>query len=505
MKKRDDQLLHFKSRVAGKSDKQLLHFDNRMAGKRVDQMIHFDSGAAVHFDEALHNSLTLGSTGSGKTSSVMLPACNALFKAGFSGLIIDIKGNFTSEVRTLARFHGREHDIVEFGTSTTAKPLNILDGLSITEVYNLLRKLTVLFCNMDSSNSYWYLQGIQMVTDALQLLRFIAADHEAISPDMVSLGEIANDYILAREMYDYFKEHIYNKKNKEHLRLVKRIDSDFFHLCGYNAKKMEDYEYPQQISWRLGTVWTALEHFMQVPELTQNFAAVAGCGLNMKELIYDQKKIVILAFNQSAGLVNRVISRHLIEAYYMAVFANGLDLPSGQYTFFIADEFQDCMDLNSENRFNDNVFAAKTREFNSIQLVALQSMAAPISRGVTPLSLDEFINNCNNRIFFYCDDPLTQSLASRFRFSAYLPELKQGQCLAMRYDIASRRHISSLENLQKSHDVMYRVLAKDGNVKRQANITMTTEREYLDEIFEVIAASRVRKKKVSKKKAAPDT
>ena len=90
-----------------------------------EQLVQFDSGVAIHFDDAAHNNVVFGTTGSGKTSSVILPACLNLFRQGFGGLIIDVKGNLSSRVRRIANECGRAGDVVEFGTSPFAKKVTL--------------------------------------------------------------------------------------------------------------------------------------------------------------------------------------------------------------------------------------------------------------------------------------------------------------------------------------------------------------------------------------------
>ena len=70
-------------------------------------LLQFDGGEFVNFEDARHNCLVLGTTGSGKTASIILPAAERLIAAGFGGLIVDIKGNFTGQIRAIARAHGR--------------------------------------------------------------------------------------------------------------------------------------------------------------------------------------------------------------------------------------------------------------------------------------------------------------------------------------------------------------------------------------------------------------
>lgn len=415
-----------------------------------EQLVKFDSGKAIHFDEAAHNTLVLGSTGSGKTSSVILPACRQLFQEGFGGLVIDIKGNLTEQIRHIAADCGRSDDIMEFGTSQTARRANILNNLSSKESYEFFKTLGQTMYQSDDSNAFWHMQGLKMASDVLEVLRAIKAHNKGkveVPADILAVNDVLNDPELAWEIFDYFKT-IHNKNKPTHKRIGKRVNADTFHI--FKREKDGDEHYAAQTSWRLSVIRSALDLFAETPGL-ENFSA-PGKGINLERLIYTNKKIVVLSFDATAGEMARALSRHLIEAYYKAVLKRGLGLQEGQYTFLVADEFQDSANFDSVNRWNDNVFTSKSREFRSIQVFASQSLSSLISRGASPAQVDEFLNNCNNRLFFYGDDTLTQQAVTRFNESIALSRLEPGECFVVRYSLLDRRHLSGLETLQTAHN-----------------------------------------------------
>ncbi len=56
----------------------------------VPSALHcFDNGHTVTFADGTHNSLFLGTTGSGKTHSGLLPAFNRLVRAGFGVVVVE--------------------------------------------------------------------------------------------------------------------------------------------------------------------------------------------------------------------------------------------------------------------------------------------------------------------------------------------------------------------------------------------------------------------------------
>lgn len=450
-----------------------------------EQLLRFDQNSAIHFDEAAHNTLVLGSTGSGKTSSAILPACRQLFKAGFAGLVIDIKGNLTEQIRRIAADCGRAKDVVEFGTSRTARRVNILADLSSKEAYEFFKTLGSTMYQTDDHNTYWHLQGIKIAADVLEALRAVKAHlkgHCEVPADIFAVNEVLNNPALALKVFECFKT-IHDTSNPTHKRLVNKVDGDAFHIFTREDKSAEYYA--AQTSWRLAAIRNALDLFAETPGL-ENFSALAK-GIDIKRLIYVNRKIVVISFDAAGGEIARALSRHLIETYYKAVLKRGLGLPDGQYTFLLADEFQDSASFDSANRWNDNVFTAKSREFRSIQMFASQSLSSLMSRGASLPQVEEFLNNCNNRLFFYCDDSQTQQAVARFDEGIHLPKLDPGQCFTSRYDLSSRKHISGLERLQTAHDAI-KVLLSSTVAPSNPKARKNQKRASLEELFEKITS-----------------
>ena len=102
-----------------------------------DALFTFDSGKTLSFSDGARSIAIIGGTGSGKTTSVILPMIDALMRQGFGGVILDIKGNLGAQTRALAQRCGRQADIIEFGSSHTAQPTNLLAGLKKHEIADL--------------------------------------------------------------------------------------------------------------------------------------------------------------------------------------------------------------------------------------------------------------------------------------------------------------------------------------------------------------------------------
>lgn len=427
--------------------------------ERNDLILRFDSGLGISRAEGCHNTVILGSTGSGKTTSAILPATAALLKAGFGGLIIDVKGNFTNHVRLLARHCGRAEDIVEFGSGSQATPINMLAHMDMTEAHDFFRTMATRDFAGQTSNMDWHLKGVRIAADCLEALRYAQDKFPAIPANIDAVENLLNDYALAGRLFKVLKDSVLDPAHKQHARFISMVEQEQFHILSFEPKKAggASSSYAEQTTWRLGAIRNGLDAFRKAPGIMRNFSAPEGHGIDLKRLVYDEKRIVVLRFDVSSGTVGSSLSRHLLERFYQATYENGLGLPDGEHTFLIADEVQEVTDLSPHNRMNDNAFAAKAREFKVIQVIGTQSVSALASRGATMAAVGEYLNNFNNRITLYCDDLNTQDMSMRNLPDVSLTRLGPGQCAVSRFDLGSRRHLAGVDSLQQSHDAIQEV------------------------------------------------
>ena len=427
-----------------------------------DIYMGFDSGLKLSFAEACHNNMVLGSSGSGKTSSAVLQVAASHLRAGHAGLAIDIKGNFSGQLRRLAKNRRREGDIAEFGTFDSAMRVNLLEGMNQTEVADLLRLIAMSQFSAQSHNLDWCLKGVRIAADCMELLGYIKEKHPTMPTGLSALVKILNDYLLAARLFGFFMECVFDAGNSAHAAFADRIKSEHFHVLSYDAKKRDNTNFAEQTTWRLQGIRSGLTEFMDAPGVAANFAAPGASGIDLERLIYGERKVVLLRFGVATGAVGSWIARHMLERFYKAVYANGLKLADGEYVFFIGDEFQDFINLSAGNRMNDNSFTAKAREFRVAQCVATQSLSALTSRGASYSAVMEYVNNFSNRVIMYCDDPHTQTMSERYEPDIALNKLGPGECVLTRFDLTTRRHEHSRECLQLTHDSLQKELRQAG-------------------------------------------
>lgn len=413
-----------------------------------ETLLDFDSGNRITFDDAIHHILVTGTTGSGKTSSVVLPCVEKLIKEGHTGLIIDIKGNMRAKVREFARIHGREQDIVELGSGSDARACNILLSREPWEIRNLFEDITIKSFRGASNNLDFHIKGTHTAADCAQILAWLHPLDPIFEPTMTLVEEMVNDPLSSVEIFRLFHKKVFQHSNVEHIRFLNRVENNRFHVLKDRKKGAGDHTAEEQITYNLQGVRQALKSFLDAPGVRDNFSAPGCEPLDIEPLIKDGK-IILLRFGPETGPIGASLSRSIINMFYEAVFNIGLTMPDDKKSFIVIDEFQEVAELTGE-RFSDVNFIALAREFKSIFIASTQSMSALINKGQTPGAVEAFTANCNQRICFYSDDPLTQEMAARYDPYMRLNDLKSGEAFVIQYNKSKRQHDYGIETFNNA-------------------------------------------------------
>lgn len=415
-----------------------------------DCMLRFDSGDGITFEDAIHHLLVLGTTGSGKTASVVLPALYRLLGAGHCGFVADIKGNMRAQVRALAERCGREADIVEYGTGSGALRLNILNGMDRHAMYSFFEGLTLQSFRNASEHLDWHLKGVNVAADCGHLLRLLSALDPMFEPNIVTISEMLMRPAEALKLYKLFKGRVYDRDNEEHALFVGSVEANRFHVLKERTEngKSSETTTDEQMTWTLQSVRQALKSFLDAPGIAGHFAAHGAPGLDMGHIL-KENKVALLRFGLDTGPIGAALARVLLSRFYAAAYAMGRDLPIGRKCFVAIDEFQEVADF-SDGPFSDVSFISQAREFNGIFLASTQSMSALMQRGNSPVSVEAFTSNCNGRVLFYSDDPLTNAMAARYDKDVELNHLEPGTAFVIHYDKAQRSHRFGIETLQEA-------------------------------------------------------
>ena len=423
---------------------------------QVGTIITFDSGDRINFADAAGNVMVTGATGRGKTTGAVVPMLDSLISAGFGGIAIDVKGNFSDYARSLARRHGREQDILELGTGPQALPFNIFNGLSLSDLERLVRSITL--SEIEATNNLdWHLKGVKIVMDMLRLLLFLSENQPALAPNMIILNAMLNDYRLCRSLMRLFLDTVCNDDRHDHVLFRDSIKEFAFTplMPKYiGATGRQNVEWETQIEWNLQSVRRAFGLLLSDPRLQTNFCSGdSGFTLDFGDLVYRQNKIVLLRFDPQTTSGGSLIAKFIKEKFYQDVYANGLKLAPGKFTFAVMDEFQDIVDLNPMNPMSDAAWLAKAREFRNINVMATQSFSSLYQRTGRSAGVDSMLNNCSTKILMQMDDPMTNSYLSGFPALPLFPsQLDAGRCLLFRFDTRTRRFVIREDGTQGAYE-----------------------------------------------------
>lgn len=402
-------------------------------------LYEFDEGNSITIDEGTHGVLVIGGVGRGKTASFMLPMVSALIEQGLPGLILDIKNNFTGQVRQLARLAGREDDIIEIGTHPTAMPINLLEGLSQSEIQQLFESL-LLSGQEHSTNIDWLYKGVRLLADMAMLLRFVSQNERRFAPNFALLDRCVNDYDFSRKIFEFFLSSIYNHDDFAHCSFVTRVQSTAFHILTEKQKRATK-TYDEQLDYQLRGPRQMLATITSDDSLVANLSCCApGLTLDYRELL-KAGKIVILRFKATQGHAARLLARSLKEKFYSDVYRT-LDEGSehqGKF-FFMADEYQDVINVSPDNPFDDFSWFSKAREFGCINIVATQALSSLYTNSLLRDQVNALVANCSTKIVLQNDDPAADLYFRHFcGLEKTLAQLESNEALVARFDLATRK------------------------------------------------------------------
>ncbi len=409
-------------------------------------LLEFDSGRGITFDSSLRHLLVTGTTGSGKTRSVMLPILKRHIESGNCGFVVDVKGNLRGMIREIAEDCGRGDDVVEFGTSETATPVNLLSNMDAPQFYDFCIELMRDNFFGETNNMDFHVRGARIAKECFQMLKWLGARHPVLAPNLLTILELFSDFKRATALFQHFASDIADRNDEEQMEFVKGVKNSQFHVLNQLWEKSGNIEQAQQMSFCTDQLITALKGFVDVPGMA-NFCAQGAAGIDMDELV-RQKKIVALRCDPQSGMTGAHIGRHMLNQFYKAIFEEGIRQRDHQRFVFI-DEFQEVADLGG-GRFSDVNFIAQAREFGVGFMAATQSASALMNRGNSRVAVEAFASNCNSKIMFFTDDEQTRAIAARYS-TTDLIDLKPGQAFVINYDSDTRKHEWGVETFSKAY------------------------------------------------------
>lgn len=346
------------------------------------------------------NILITGTIGSGKTSSAMYPFTKQLlkYKSDFSKeklgmLILDVKGNYHSQVKKYCAKYNRMKDFMVLSLDGSIK-YNPLDkpNLKANILANRLKTILTLFSN-NNGESYWLEKVEQILTECIKLCRLYN-----------------NGYVTFLEIHRLVTDSSYYLSKINILRnnfvSGKLSKEDCFNL-------LTSIEFFEKEFLKLDTRTMAI--------LKSEITRITGCFVSdyqvqnifcplkkdinfrgFKDLI-SSGKILVLNMNLSEYKnLSKIIAAYLKLDFQTEVMSRLANLNLNiRPVVFISDEFHEYVTTT------DADFFAQSREAKCINIVATQSYTSLLNTLNNQNATKAIIQNLVNKFWFRTDDLYT--------------------------------------------------------------------------------------------------
>ena len=345
------------------------------------------------------NILITGTIGTGKTSSAMYPFtkqliaynCNNDKKIGM--LILDVKGNYYSEVMKYCNLYNRQSDLIpiSLGGFYTYNPLD-KPHLKPSVLANQLKNILLLF-SPNNSESYWIDKAEEVITEAIKLCRLYNDNyvtfieiHKLITQESYYKDKV--NLLRTKFLSNIFsQEDIYNL-----LSSLNFFEKEFFALDSrtLNIIKSEI----SRITNCFVSDYTVQKTFCPCKE-ELNF-------YGFKDLI-NTGKIVVLNMNiNEFKNLSKIIAAYLKLDFQTEVMSR---LTNNSYSdrivAFISDEYSEYVTSSDAN------FFSQSREAKCINIVSTQSYTSLLNTLNNQYSVKVIVQNLVNKLWFRTDDLLT--------------------------------------------------------------------------------------------------
>lgn len=375
-----------------------------------------ETNVVITFGDANRHLITLGATGSRKTTSVQAPAIVRLIETGCSGLVVDVKG----EYRHLADEYPDR--VLVIGADDDCTPYNLIEGMSDEQFDAFLNEHRA-----NAKEPYWGAMGVQdarFVRKTYQLL-----GQEPTLADIVDALKEPQAFVRQCDAFVKFKRSL----PKDYLNLLKAVRSNRFSILAMgesalleiDAPGMEDVQ--KQYSWQTNGLISALTPFSVDPCLREKFSptqeveeSLGRVGVpSMEDLLYRDRKVLLMdvpvdRFGKAAHVISKLMRIRMISA--ITGFRRHKQVGCGEdfYTFFAADEYQHLVNVdqegNSSGLYDDTTFFDRCRGYGHINLIATQSVSALQARAPKEVAIDCLLQNIGTVIVFSSADPATDRL-----------------------------------------------------------------------------------------------
>ena len=372
------------------------------SSKNLQLLIGFDENSKhnIYVPESglYQNFLITGTIGSGKTSSAMYPFTEQLLKFNanhkdnkIAMLILDVKGNYYSQVQDFCKKYGLSSDliVIELNSHIHYNPLH-KPHLKPQVLANRLKTILLLFSE-NNSESYWLDKAEQVLTECIKLCRFYN-----------------NGYVTFLELHklitipNYYKEKIPILKNL--FTNSKFNTSEIYELNSCLDFFQKEFD---SLDQRTKAILIS-----EITRITNTFVSdydVMSCFCSPKEKltftgfeeVLKKGKIVVLNMNISEyNILSKIIATYLKLDFQTEILTN-LSNSHIYPSTFICDEYDKYASKT------DAEFFSLSREAKCINIVSTQSYSSLKNTIKDDSFVKVIVQNLINKIWFRTDDIFT--------------------------------------------------------------------------------------------------
>lgn len=345
------------------------------------------------------NILITGTIGTGKTSSAMYPFTEQLisFKSNddtekISMLILDVKGNYHSQVKKYCNKYKRNSDLITIDLKNEIK-YNPLDKPDLKPIVlaNRLKTILTLF-SQNNGESFWLDKVEQILTECIKLCKLY-------NDNYVTFLEIHNLITLP----NYYSEKINILRNNF-------ISGKFSKLDCYNLLSSLNFfekEYSKLDDRTLAILKSEITRitgpFISDIDILNTFSPNKDeiTFKGFKEVL-NSGKIVVLNMNISEYKnLSKIIAAYLKLDFQTEVMINLANNENNRISAFISDEYHEYVTST------DADFFAQSREAKCINIIATQSYTSLLNTLNNKYTVTAITQNLVNKIWYRTDDIYT--------------------------------------------------------------------------------------------------
>lgn len=347
------------------------------------------------------NILITGTIGSGKTSSAMYPITKQLIKYSNNNpdkklalLILDVKGNYHTQVYEYAKFYNRLEDLIVLELNKTKfNPLHKPE-LKPHILSNRLRTILTLF-STNTSDSYWLDKVEEFLTESIKLCRLYNNGYVTF----LELHKLATDYTYYTEKIHKLKQIFINGKmsNIDIYNLLSSInffEKEFFSLDSRTMSIIKS------------EITRITNPFINDLEMINTFSPdISDLSFSGFKEVLNTGKIVVLNMNISEyTILSKIIAAYLkldFQTEVMIRLKNNNNNSSLRTVAFICDEYHEYITST------DAAFFSKSREAHCINVVSTQSYTSLFNTLKDKNTTMMVIQNLVNKLWLRTDDSFT--------------------------------------------------------------------------------------------------